>query len=59
MKCYIDGNYRGEQNFWRELQGLASQEQKNRLLDGCKVMIGGRTYQVITDTEENETKERV
>ena len=49
MLCYIDGNNRTSDMFWKEVQVLLSPDQRRRLLDGYKVHVGGRDYCVITD----------
>lgn len=49
MLCYIDGNNRTSDMFWKEVQVLLSVDQRRRLLDGYKVHVGGREYWIITD----------
>lgn len=46
MKCFINGNLVRESYFWHSLEGLAGPTQKHRLLDGCKLVIGGISYQI-------------
>lgn len=54
MRCYIDGNQRTSDMFWKEVQVLLSSSQRVQLFDGQPIHLGGRTYQVITDELEEE-----
>lgn len=58
MRCYIDGNQRTSDMFWKEVQVLLSPSQRQMLLDGIPLKVGGREYAVITDemAEEMEAK---
>ncbi len=47
LKCLINGNLVREAYFWHSLEGVTSPTQKHRLLDGCKLLIGGIIYQII------------
>lgn len=51
MEYYINGTKDTERHFWNCLQGIASQLQIPRILDGHKVIIGGVEYQILF-TEE-------
>lgn len=58
MRCYIDGNVRTSDMFWKEVQVLLTVAQRQKLLDGWTVTVGGREFCVITNEmmEEMEKK---
>ena len=47
MEFYINNRRETESFFWNSLQGIASESQRCRLLDGNEVIIGGVSYQIV------------
>ena len=55
MEYYIDNRREPESLFWNSLQGIESETQKCRLLEGNKVIICGVCYQILfNELEEKE-----
>lgn len=51
MEYYIDEKRTRASDFWQRLYGLVSERQRQMLLDGLKLNIGGVSYYII-DTEK-------
>ena len=54
MDCFINGVYVTEKNFWHKVNALATDQQKQLLLEGYKVRIAESIYHI-----ENLREKRV